>query len=70
MAVYRLLRQFFNFRQGENESNNSFLKRFLKLNSSLTQAEINATKHNYLAKIETKVLLEENDGLSAHEATK
>ena len=69
LAVYRLLRQFFNFRQGENKSNDSFLKCFLKLNSSLKQAEINTTKHNYLAKIETRMLLEEDDGLSTYEAT-
>ena len=70
MAVCRLLRQFFNLRQGENENNDSFLKRFLELSSSLKQADINAKKHDHLAKIEIKVLLEENDGLSEYEATK
>lgn len=70
LAVYRLLRQFFNFRQGEQESNDGFLKRFLELNSSLKQAEINSVDHDHLATIEKKALLDEDNTLTAHEATK
>jgi hypothetical protein len=70
LAVYRLLRQFFNFRQGEQESNDSFLKRFLELSSSLKQVEVNSVDHNHLAKIEKKALLDEDVKISAFEATK
>jgi hypothetical protein len=70
LAVYRLLRQFFNFRQGEQESNDSFLKRFLELSSSLKQAEVNSVDHDHLATIEKKALLDEDNTLSVHEATK
>ena len=70
LAVYRLLRQFFNFRQGEHESNDGFLKRFLELNSSLKQAEVNATDQDHLAKIEADTLMEEDSTLSTYEATK
>ena len=59
LGVYWLLRQFFNFKQGEHKCNNAFLKQFLELSSSLKQSKVNVMEHEHLKEIEFKHLMEE-----------
>ena len=56
-SVYKLIRQFFNFCQAEDESCDKFLKLFLDLSSSLKLSGIDVTTHSHLTYMECKKLI-------------
>ena len=69
-SVYKLIRQFLNFRQAEDESCDTFLKRFLDLISSLKLSGIDVTTHSHLTDIEYKNLVKAEPNKSTALANK